>query len=114
MTAGNGDKEFISEPITPVPDTFDAAAISRGEPGLPDGFSWRGRPHRIEQVIEVRKRHQPESSGELYLRRHEYRLRMEDGLIWEIYFLRHPPWNAARTAGQPRWFLKTIEEDPDR
>lgn len=101
-------KRFVSEPIRPLGSPADAASLSRGEPGLPTGFSWRGEERRVVDVIERRKGLKEESfSGERYVHRHEYRLRMSDGTIWNVYF--------ARQAGKSprkkphRWFLQTIE-----
>jgi hypothetical protein len=101
--------KLISEPIAPIAGSADPMAMVRGEPGLPEGFVWRDRPLRIAEVRETWKRLRPESAGgELYLRRHYYRLRMDDGREWIVYCLRH----ASRRpgAGNParRWYLYSI------
>ncbi|MEK7755897.1 MAG: hypothetical protein AAB385_01665, partial [Planctomycetota bacterium] len=46
------------------------------------------------------------AGGELYLRRHCFRLRMSDDTIWTVYCTRQAP-----RSGDPkkRWFLYTIE-----
>jgi len=101
--------ELISEPITPLAGTFDASAMGRGEPGLPAGFTWRGETARIVAVLEAWKQSSRESGragGQLYLRRHCYRLRMSDDAVWTVYFVRQTP-----RSGSPkqRWFLYTLE-----
>ena len=102
--------ELISEPITPFAGTSDASAMARGEPGLPKAFAWRGRTYAISQLLEKWKHSSPEGggAGEVYLRRHYFKLRMSDGAVWTIYFTRQTP----RT-GSPkkRWFLYTIDEN---
>ena len=108
--ARGGPGRLISEPIDPLRGAGDPLAMSRGEPGLPPAFVWRGRSHRIARVEESRRRLGPEPSmQEKYLRRHEYRLRMADGSIWLVYCLRQPP--RGRPAG-PRWFLARILGEP--
>lgn len=99
--------ELISEPITPFAGTSDVSAMARGEPGLPTGFAWRGQDFAIAQVLEKWKHSTPEGgTGEVYLRRHYFKLAMSDGAVWTIYFTRQTP----RT-GNPkkRWFLYTID-----
>ena len=98
--------KLISEPIIPVAGTFEAAAMARGEPGLPEGFLWRGRKTLITACTRRWRLLRPESAGgELYLRRHYYLLCMDDGSQWTVYCLRQPP-----KSGSPRqrWFLYSI------
>jgi hypothetical protein len=40
-------EEFIGEPIQPVEGTFDPAAMTRAEPGLPRRFIWRGTEYTV-------------------------------------------------------------------
>ncbi|MEZ6192163.1 MAG: DUF6504 family protein [Phycisphaerales bacterium] len=54
-------EQFISEPITPVPGTFDPQAIAMGEPGLPARFVWRGEEYRVDEVLTVWKTSGPEA-----------------------------------------------------
>src|SRR3989304_766731 len=101
--------ELISEPITPHPGTFGTSRMGRGEPGLPSGFDWRGTSLVVVEELEAWKesgREGAQAGGELYLRRHCFRLRMSDGAIWTVYFTRQTP-----RSGDPkkRWFLYTIE-----
>lgn len=92
-----GGAEFVSEAIEPLPGGFAAAAMVRGEPGLPPGFRWRGEERRIAAVLETGKRTR-DSMGERYVHRHVFRLSMDDGAEWEVYFLRQPPFG---------WYLRT-------
>ncbi len=101
--------EFVSEPLVPIAGTFDAAAMSTGVPGLPRGFTWRDETYEIASVIESWKESSREgghAQGELYLRRHCWRLRMSDGSTWAIYCLRQTRYGAA---AKRRWFLLEIE-----
>jgi len=100
--------ELVSELLTPRAGTFHAAAMARGEPGLPSGFTWRDEEFDIQEVLESWKDSSPEGGrhgGELYLRRHFYKLRMSGGLVWTVYFTRQTPRTGSPKA---RWFLYTI------
>jgi hypothetical protein len=99
---------FVSEPIVPVPGTFDAAGMSRGEPGLPRQFRWRRKLVTVVQELESWRDHGDcrNGSGERYVRRHIYRVRTDDGSILRLYFQR----TAGREAiGKARWWLHSIE-----
>ena len=101
--------DLVSESITPLAGTFDAAGMGRGEPGLPTGFTWRGETCDVVELLETWKHSSREggrASADLYLRRHYYRLRMSDASTRTVYFVRQ----AARS-GNPkkRWFLYTVE-----
>lgn len=101
--------EFVSEAIVPRGGTFDAAAMGRGEPGLPGGFEWRGQAYDVIERLGQWKESAPEGGrpgGELYLRRHYYKLRMSDGAIWTVYFVRQP---ARSGSARRRWFLYEVE-----
>ncbi len=108
-------EEFLSEPIAPL-GGFDTAAMARGLPGLPAAFLWREQECRIAATLGTWKQAAPEGGrpgGELYLRRHYFRLRMSDNSIWTVYFTRQPPRGGRRKAGRPgsapRWFLYSRE-----
>lgn len=99
--------ELISEPIKPHAGSFSTSRMGRGEPGLPDGFDWRDRSYEIIQELAAWKKSSREGGvGELYLRRHYYKLRMSDDTVWTVYFERQAP-----RSGNPkqRWFLYTVE-----
>jgi hypothetical protein len=103
-------KHFVSEAITPIAGTFSSSALAAGEPSLPEAFSWRGKTCRIMEILAKEKIFGTESfSGEKYLRRHRYRLRMDDESVWDVYFARQPLRSGARGSTSPRWFLQTIE-----
>lgn len=100
--------ELISEPLTPA-GAFDTQAMARGEPGLPSAFRWRDEVYVVRDLLRKWKHSTHEgghTGGDLYLRRHYYLLRMSDGTLWTVYFLRQSP-----RSGKPtrRWFLYTIE-----
>ncbi len=102
--------EFISEQITPQVGTFNASRMGRGEPGLPKGFVWREDSLDVVKELEAWKRSVRDggrTDGELYLRRHYYKLRMSNESVWTVYFVRQTP-----RSGDPRvrWFLYTIEQ----
>ncbi len=102
--------EFVGESITPHAGTFDTSRMARGEPGLPTGFVWRGRSVNVIEELSAWKESSREggrATGELYLRRHYFKLRMSDGSIWTVSFLRQAP-----RSGNPkkRWFLYTLEQ----
>ncbi len=101
--------EFVSEAIRPVGGAFETSCLSQGEPGLPPAFEWRGTSAAIVAVLD-RWRHCTRegawAQGQLYLRRHYFRVRMDDGSAWTVYCLRQGPRN--RKHGS-RWFLETID-----
>jgi len=94
-------EEFISEPIIPVAGSADASAMSRGEPGLPWEFSWRGRTYTVAQLLESWKTSTADR-GELYLRRHWYRIRTTGGEEMTLYCQRQ-----AKNRNRPkaRWWI---------
>ena len=102
------DEKFISEPIKPLAETFRTAAMTKGEPGLPEKFVWRNTEYAVAEVFEAWKETGPcrNGSDEKYLRKHWYKIRTSDDLIMTLYFERQ-----ARSKGQnkTRWWLYTIE-----
>jgi hypothetical protein len=102
------DENFISEMIKPLMGTFDTAAMTRGEPGLPKKFIWRDNEYEVAQVLEVWKETGPCKSGspELYLRKHWYKIRTADGKIMTLYFERQA---RSKNQNKARWWLYTIE-----
>jgi hypothetical protein len=102
--------EWISEQLTPRAASFDAVAMSRGEPGLPLGFTWRDREYDVVETLATWKESSPEggrAGGQVYLRRHYFKVRVSTGDLWTVYFVRQNP-----RIGNPRlrWFLYTVEE----
>jgi hypothetical protein len=100
-------EEFISEPIEPVAGTFDTAAMTRGEPGLPERFKWRDEEYAVADVLEAWKETGPCRSGgpEQYLRKHWYKIRTDHGLEMTLYFERQA---RSKTRNKTRWWLYTI------
>ncbi|NNM25965.1 MAG: hypothetical protein HKO59_08265 [Phycisphaerales bacterium] len=102
--------EFISEPITPDPGSFATAGMVQGLAGMPTGFTWRGDHYGIIECLEHSKRSAREghtAGGELYLRRQEFLVRLDDGRRATLYVERQ-----ARGRSRQRWFLYTISADP--
>lgn len=96
--------EFISEAIIPDETSFGLPA-SVGEPALPWRFTWRGRAFVVGEIVRAWKEHEPDRThggGELYLRKHWFKLRVDDGSVMTIYFQRQP---ASRRAARTRWWL---------
>jgi len=101
---------FISEPILPVEAAFDANAMARGEPGLPQKFSWRRREFIVAEVLERWKEHGDcqHGSGERYVRKHGYRVRTADGITMSLYFQRSQ--GRGKLPAKSRWWIQSIED----
>jgi phosphoribosylglycinamide formyltransferase-1 len=101
---------FISEPILPVEAAFDANAMARGEPGLPQKFSWRRREFIVAEVLERWKEHGDcrHGSGESYLRKHGFRIRTTDGAVMVLYFQRSV--GRGKVSAKSRWWMQSIED----
>lgn len=107
-----GHERFISEPIRPVTATFDSGRMATGEPGLPRCFTWRGAPYEIAVVLRGWRETSPcrHGSGEQYVRKHCYEVRLTTGALATIYFERQ-----ARSTAQARkrwWLLSLTEASP--
>ena len=104
------EEQFVSEPIKPVEGTFDTAGMTRGEPGLPGRFVWRGKEYTVAEVLEQWKQSGPCKSGsnEMYLRKHWFRILTEDGSEMTIYFERQ---TRLKQQSKKRWWLNTISND---
>ena len=100
-------EELISERLEPVMAAVDARRIVIGAPLLPTKFVWRGAEYTVAEVLEEWKETGPchHGSGERYVRKHWFRLRMASGEQFKVYFERH-----ARSAKQmkQRWWLYTM------
>ena len=90
--------------------------MARGQPGLPTGFTWRGRHYAIREVLQTWKQTEAEGhrpGGERYYRKHCFRIRTDSGETMTIYAVRH-----AKPGENPRrrWWLYTIDHEisPDR
>ncbi len=103
-------QEFVSDPITPEAGSFDTGLMAQGLASLPGAFTWRNRRYAIVECLSHEKRSGAEGfSGELYLRRQVFTVRLDSGQIAVIYLERH-----ARPGGNPkqRWFLYSIQAEP--
>lgn len=101
--------QFISEPISPEPGSFSTDLMARGLASPPGAFTWRDRRYLVLECLSHEKRSSREGgSGELYLRRQVFTVRLESGQIATIYLERQP-----RRGGNPRqrWFLYSIQAD---
>lgn len=103
---------FVSEAIRPVAGSFDAAAMVRGEPGVPRAFDWRGRRWQVAAVEESWKTTGPCRNGsrEKYVRRHWARVRTESGVTVTLYVDRQPRDRKKRR----RWWLFTVDTLPEQ
>ena len=100
-------ERFVSEPLKPVEGTFDATAMTRGEPGLPQRFVWRDTEYTVAEVLEGWKEDGPCRNGspEMYLRKHWFRVATEQGLEMTLYFERQP---RSKRQSKTRWWLYTV------
>lgn len=103
-------EEFVSEPIEPTGQVLGTKMMARGEPGLPGAFAWRGRVHTVVEIQATWKTSSREGGrrdGEMYLRRHWYRVATDTGLVATIYCDRQ-----ARNRKRPkaRWWMFSVEE----
>ena len=99
-------EEFVSEAIEPKPGSFNSAAMSRGEPGLPKEFAWRGQAYIVARVVSAWKTSSAErGESEIYLRRHWYTIETTTGEQMTLYCERQ-----AKHPGRPkaRWWLYTV------
>lgn len=106
----HAEGEFVSESIVPDAGTFDASAMARGQPGLPAGFTWRGRHYTILRLLEAWKQSEPmghRPGGERYYRKHFFRIRTDTAETMTLYCVRHmkPGENPRR-----RWWLYSIDQ----
>ena len=103
------DEQLISEPIRPEAESFDTAAMARGEPGVPRRFRWREADYEVAEVLERTKDTRPctHGSGERYVGRHWFRVRTTTGEEMRLYFERNP---RPDRRGSQRWFLYGLFE----
>ena len=96
----------VLEPIVPEPGTFSAQTMSRGEPGVPARFTWRGTTYVVVEVLDSQRALGRCYAGanETYVRRHITRVRVESGEIMTL--------SAARgsSRGPDRWMLRSVLE----
>ena len=104
---------FVSETLTPLNDSFDADMMARGEPGLPHQFRWRKTEWQVAEVLESWKEHGDcaNGSGERYVRKHVYRVRVTEGSVLRLHFQRSFGRGSFRI--KSRWWVHSME-DPAR
>jgi Domain of unknown function (DUF6504) len=98
-------EQFVSEALQPVAGTLDLSGMARGEPGLPRRFIWRDEEHEVAEVLETWKSCGL-SSGDLYLRRHWYKIRTQGGLVLTIYCQRT---GVSKSSRKSRWWVYSME-----
>ena len=91
----------LHESVDPLPGSFDARSMARGEPGLPGAFTWRGRTYEVADV-ERSWKETGVDRGDRYVRRHVFRIRTTDGTSMELYADRQARRGAAR------WWLRRV------
>ncbi len=106
-------EKFYSESIVPAEGTMGVKMMARGEPSLPRAFDWQGVRHRILEIQATWKTSSREGGrrdGELYLRRHWYRVKTDTGWVATIYCDRQ-----ARRPKRPkaRWWIFSAEKSSD-
>ena len=103
-------EEFVGEPIRPVGGTFDPIGMTRREPGLPQRFVWRDTEYTLATVLETWKEDGAcrYGSGEMYLRKHWFKILTEQGPQMTIYFERQA---RSKRQSKARWWLYTIERE---
>lgn len=88
-------------------DTLNTSRMAAGEPGLPERFRWRNQTLVIDQVLRAWKDTGPctHGSGERYVRKHWFEVRLADGRRLKVYFERQ-----ARSSRQirQRWWLFSV------
>ena len=100
-------EDFVCEEILPAAGTFDAAGMSRGEPGLPARFAWRKTEYRLAGVRRQWKTSGPCHSGsdEVYLRRHWYEVLTDPPAVLTIYCDRQAK---DRKRPKRRWWVYSV------
>jgi hypothetical protein len=107
MTTGEAHHslpEFVSEPVEPERGSFDAAAMSRGEPGVPRAFTWRKQRYEVTAVLSTWKTSTADR-GEMYLRRHWFEVATTDGRRMTLYCERQ---TKNRKKPKARWWLYSM------
>ncbi len=99
---------FVSEPIRPAADSYDFADTPVGEPPLPRRFAWRNTEYTVAQVLDRRRDTGPckHGSGELYARKHWFRVRTTSGDVMNLYFERRA---RSKSEREKRWWLYSVE-----
>ncbi len=105
---------LISEPIQPLPGSFDPAGMARGEPGLPRVFTWRKQQYTVARLLETWCSYGDDrgrGGGERYLRKHWFRVETTEGKVMTLYFDRQPLRGRGPVKG--RWTLYSMGRDQE-
>lgn len=102
-------EKLVSEALEPLFDEGGAdTPMHAGEPLVPGAFRWRGDRYPVIHILEAGRGLGPctHGSGELYVRRHWYRIETRDSVVLRVYFERRP-----RSGGKSakRWWLYSVE-----
>ncbi|MEM1057876.1 MAG: DUF6504 family protein [Verrucomicrobiota bacterium] len=115
MSTASQGSHFVSERIRVDGGEMDASYATEGGPALPVRFFWGKEEIEIGEVLQTWPDYGPCShgSGERYLRRHYFKVRVTDGRIMTLYFERHQPGRRTVTAKRrrpvSRWYLHSWE-----
>ena len=87
--------EFVSEPIIIESGSVSPVDLSRGAPGCPSCFSWRGEIHNVIALLEEGKQLRAYDSSEKYVKSHSFRVHTDTN--WEMVLrcdrqVRGNPW----------------------
>jgi phosphoribosylglycinamide formyltransferase-1 len=99
------DEHFVGEQVHPEPGSFaGAAAMARGQPGLPARFTWRDTSFAVVELLRQWTTTGPcrHGSGERYVRRHWFQVQVSPTAVMTLYMDRQ-----ARDRRRPkaRWWL---------
>ena len=102
-------EQFISEGLKPVTELVAPSSFAIGAPLLPAEFIWRETSLRVSEVLEEWKETSPcrHGSGEMYVRKHWFRLRLQTGEEVKIYFERQQRFAGA--GKKARWWLFSMK-----
>ena len=101
----------VFEAVTVEGGDFVAAAMGRGEPGVPKRFGWRGRVYEVAHVLGSRREVSRADAGAgAYVRRHVVTLLTTSGERMELSGAR----GSKSGRASERWILRTVvEAGPD-
>ncbi|MDX2111487.1 MAG: DUF6504 family protein [Verrucomicrobiota bacterium] len=106
MTTPPANETLLSAPLKPV-DTSDVVlAQTVGEPILPRQFQQGKEVLTITSVMEKWKESEVAGCGDRYVRKHWYKVQIEDGRTAKLYCLRKAD---SRASAKQRWWLYSVE-----
>ena len=100
-------ESFISQPIKPMPGTFDAGCMAIGEPSLPAEFIWKETLYTVADVLDKWKEtRQCQRSTEQYVSKHWFLCTTTTGETMKIYFERQL---RSKNDLKKRWWLYSLQ-----